>query len=341
MTDTETQSPFFAYDRNGAWPDFPEGQVAAATGMPMHLYHNDAMIPATLRPALSASRARDALTRSPAHMFHRVMNAEVEDEAPRSTNKHLRIGTAAHSLILRDEHAGESFVVGSPNFTDFRGGAKAEAQVATEQGKVFLLDSEYQVCQGMYDAYARSEMAQRIMRDGNGNAEVSAFWRMPEEGSPMEMCRFDWLPDKKQILDGFPVIDYKTCESINKWERAEMIDRKGALRLRLYYDAVIRLYFAEYEVPPVVPYCYLLQEKEAPYFMQAKTLRLGDPEDKKAAVILDIGGQALEIARRWWREALETGLWPQAEDLSTFSEMGFPVDRWNIPQLSQTRGIRR
>jgi len=279
-------------------------------------YHGDALLTGDECPALSASRATAALTRSPAAMIHRV--AEPVEVSP----PQFRIGQALHSKILHEHDWAATLHI--EDVADWKS-PKARDNLAefTRQGFTVLNRKEEALVNAMHAAFLASPVAAQLTTAAATDPEVSIFWRRAEAGrggaTPVLKCRPDMLPGAEALAEGVPIIDIKSVASLDKWERSAFWDYGTGLRLALYHEGIAAaLGVSEFN------YTFLLIEKEPPHFPQLRTARLGGANETLAVTN---GRKMLDLAWGIWEEGLNSGQWPGPLPALDISEEGPDPDR--------------
>jgi hypothetical protein len=199
------------------------------------------------------------------------------------------VGKAAHSLVLGT--GAEVVVVDAANW--MTKAAKEQRDVAYAAGKTPILTAEWHMVQDMADALSRHPIAKDLFQTGQGNAELSLFWK-DDQHAVMRRARLDWL-------QGGAIPDYKTCQSADPASIAKaMASFRYHMQADWYREAVIRLGLA-----PDPMFVLVFQEKTAPY-----CVTVVEP-DMEA---LRIGRALNEKALRIYADCTATDTWPGYSD---------------------------
>ena len=131
--------------------------------------------------------------------------------------------------------------------------------------------------------------------------------------------RPDFCPPFEYLSQGYPMIDYKTCQTIANWGIKNVRDFGLILRVAGYWEAA---YAAAGQNGAKVSLGYLLQEKSAPYTIQMQTISpyMDGAANEIATEIVDIGRKWLLNARMVWKECKKTGKYPSVKPLIAFGE---------------------
>lgn len=318
--------------------------------LPAEQYHKDALVPVGIRPAISASRANAFYNKSPGHMMHDFLGELAKDEA--ETKKANRVGTAAHSAILRDEGWESSLgLVAALNWTTKA--AKEDRDALLADGITPLNVPEYEEIKAMRASWVRSEMSQHLMMDAESHVESSVGWTesifdsvedavfddgglVVAPGALSYKCRPDYLPSFDRMNEGAPAIDYKTTADLDRFEADSLFSFGLGIRVALYYTGIKMLY------PNLerFHYCFLVQEKKAPYLIRGFFMNLSDDSDDKNALDILAGGEArLEKVKEQWRACAANNFWPFPLEVSGFSKTGRAVENDPVLNLSKKVGI--
>lgn len=238
--------------------------------------------------SLSASGMKILATQTPAHFRYRMDHP--------ATSAAFDLGTAAHSLVLEDDHTGIEVVESD----DWRTKAAREARdAAYAEGKTPLLTKDYTVVKAMRDSVAAHPLA-RLALEG-GKAEQSIFWE-DENGTPLR-CRPDkYDPDSKI---GPLVSDLKTSVSADPRQFAKAVLNFCYHQQQPHYqDGVLSVLGVE------PAFLFIVIEKAPPHLVSVIEL---DGEAVKA-------GRALNRkAVRIYNECRTANQWPgypQSEPIS-------------------------
>lgn len=269
--------------------------------MPADVYHADTVGD---RPSLSASIAKILVTKSPLHAWaaHPRLNPDyvMKHEAK------FDPGTAAHTVLLRDERAVQ-IVVASDWKTDL---AQLERDVARAAGKIPILAKQWHEVQRMVEAA-------RVQLDGtradprpftDGKAEQTMVW---EDNGVLCRALVDWLRDDRQAID-----DYKTTKaSANPEQWTRTLYGIGAdIQVAFYLRGCQALGW------PAPEFRFVVQETYPPYALSVIGL---DPPS------LELADSKVEYALGLWKEALNSGVFPGYPLDVAYAELpGYEEARW-------------
>ncbi|MGE0206181.1 MAG: PD-(D/E)XK nuclease-like domain-containing protein [Reyranella sp.] len=249
------------------------------------------------KPSLSSSIIKTLLGKSPRHAWteHPRLNP---DYLPQVGQRKFDIGTAAHSLMLRDPRAFSII-----DAADFRTKAAKEARdAAYEAGKIPLLVDDWTRVQAIVKA-GRAQLAQHEdARDAftEGAPEITLAW---QEGETWGRCRLDWLPN-----DGRTFRDYKTTSvTANP-------DSFGRQFYELGYDIQAAWYRRGIRAVLNIPdpaFELVIQEIEPPYALAV----MGLPPSA-----IDVAERKIDEALNWWRWCLDHDSWPGYSRLTCYVE---------------------
>lgn len=123
---------------------------------------------------------------------------------PVERTRNMIIGSAVHSLALEGEEAFYSEFVVAPKVNKRTNGGKAEWAEFEQAnaGKTVLEAGEFEAVQGCAISLKSHPLAKRMLRESEGQPEVTLQWRDSSTGLAMK-SRLDRLPcpDKRVILD--------------------------------------------------------------------------------------------------------------------------------------------
>jgi hypothetical protein len=224
-------------------------------------------------PALGSTSLKTLATRTPAHYQH--------DKAHPKNSDAFTLGTAAHSLILEDDTSGIE-VVSADNWLS-KAAKEAKAQALAE-GKQPLLNKEMAQVVAMRDAVMSHPVARELFT--GHKAEESVFW---DEDGQAYKCRPDaWKPGQ--------LVDLKTTVNADPREFGKTAYKFGYHQSAAHYQDGVLAATGE-----LLPFTFVLVEKQAPYFVSVVQL---DEEAVQA-------GRALnERAKRIYTECTKSGVWP-------------------------------
>lgn len=248
--------------------------------VPSSLYH--------AHDSLSASGMKILATQTPAHFRYRMDHP--------TTSAAFDLGTAAHSLVLEDDHS----TIEVCEFDDWRTkAAREERDAAYGAGKTPLLTKDYAVVKAMRDAVAAHPVA-RLALEG-GKAEQSIFWDH-ETGTRLR-CRPDKFDPESKI--GPLVADLKTSVSADPRKFAKSVADFGYHQQQPHYQDGAKTILG---VEPA--FLFIVIEKAPPYLVSVIEL------DADAIAT----GRALNRkAVRIYNECRATNTWPgypQSEPIS-------------------------
>lgn len=218
--------------------------------------------------SLSASGMKILATQTPAHYRYRMDNPEHKET--------FDVGTAAHSLVLEDDHSGIVKVDADSWRTK---AAQEQRDAAYADGKTPLLEKDYQIVRNMRDAVASHPLA-RIALEG-GKSEQSIFW--DDTTGTRLRCRPDKLDLESRI--GPLVIDLKTTVNADPRKFGKAVADLGYHQQDPHYrDGVMK-------VTGVDPaFLFILVEKTAPHLvsvveLDVDALNLGRALNRRAIKI--------------------------------------------------------
>ena len=211
-------------------------------------------------------------------------------------------GTAAHRLVLGVGpnlivHEYDAEKVKSPKATS---AWKAQQAEVREVGDVLLTPDEMATVQAMADKLSEHATAMRLLSEGK--AEVSAYADSPE-GVRMR-CRFDWLGD------GYGV-DYKSCADASPEGFARAVVNFGYDMQADWYQQVAALLDQ-----PLGAWCFVAQEKEAPYVVEVYELD---------SAFLARGRERNVRARQLFAECTASGDWSRGYTGQPYSTLYAPA----------------
>ncbi|MDX3637764.1 PD-(D/E)XK nuclease-like domain-containing protein [Streptomyces europaeiscabiei] len=222
---------------------------------------------------------------------------------PKPPKREFDLGNAVHAAVL-----GKGSDIVEIHYPDYKkADARAQRDIAYDDGKIPLLPKEKEQVDAMAAAIRRHSLAGPLFAPGNGVAERSIYWTDPATGVRCRV-RPDWLIVRPEVT---VVVDLKTTTDANpkacsKAIAAYSYHQQGAL----YLDGVTAAGLA----PEGARFLFVFQSKKAPYLVTVR--ELGDQDQ-------DIGRARNERALRLYADCEATGLWP---------DWTGPVDE--IPQIS-------
>lgn len=271
------------------WDGHPISEPGVYSGVPMDVYHGQL----TVGPSISSSGLRTIDGESPAHFFDAsYLNP---DRAPDEDKPHFTLGSAVHTLLMRESGFAERFIVRPAQWTDWR---KAEARdwrdAVISEGLGVLTQVDLEVIKGI----ARQMAADPFVRDGgfDGLAEHSIVWRDPETGV--------WLKARPDVwnVTARVVTDLKTISSADGISCRKAIgEHSYHVQLGLIAEGIEVLTGEKVDDGCVLAFA----EKKRPYCVNIK------PVDPQAVWI---GRQIVRRAVRKFAECLERQEWSGYED---------------------------
>lgn len=222
---------------------------------------------------------------------------------PKPPKREFDLGNAVHAAVL-----GKGSDIVEIEYPDYKkADARAQRDIAYDDGKIPLLPKEKEQVDAMAAAIRRDPLAGPMLAPGNGIAERSIYWTDPATGVRCRV-RPDWLIVRPEIT---VIVDLKTTTDANpkacsKAIAAYSYHQQGAL----YLDGVTAAGLA----PEGARFVFVFQSKKAPYLVTVR--ELGDQDQ-------DIGRARNERALRLYADCERTGMWP---------DWTGPVDE--IPQIS-------
>lgn len=289
-------------------------------------YHQDT----APKPSLSRSIAQKLIMESPRHAkaeHPRLTEQDEEEDDEKDKNSRARdIGSAAHSLLLRQPT--EIAILDYANFK--KKAAQEERTAAQEKGAIPLLKKDHKTVLRMIEA-ARAELATNEhpavralgIDDMKGNIlnEVTAAWIDPC-GDNWARCRIDQL---NITDDRITIIDYKTTElsaepsKVNKTIFSNEYHFQDA-----FYRRGIRRLFPEIDDhKKKLSFVFIVQEQFAPFEITVTEI------DEPGRLI---GEKMVSNAFMLWRKCLAEDWWP-----------GYPkgVIRAEMPAYVETSWLAR
>jgi hypothetical protein len=254
--------------------------------VPEDEYHGD-------RESLSVSGAKDLL-RAPALYQWRLDHPEQHD--------YFDFGSAAHAYLLG---TGRPLVpVDAPDWRS--AAARAERDRIRDEGKIPVLESEWERIEDMGEAISHHRMASALLE--SGRAEVSAYATDPETGI-LRRGRFDYL-----TVD--VVVDYKTTASAEPSAFATACARYGYDMQAAWYLDLCSLLGEDRE-----SFAFVAQEKTEPYLVSVYSLNEGAEAR---------GRRRNRRALDRFQHCLETDHWPGYTDDAEYTELRLP--RWAMAE---------
>lgn len=257
--------------------------------MPADVYHADP-VPGG---SLSSGGARKMLAPScPAKFRYWADNGQ-------ESTPDFDFGHAAHKLILRK--GPEISVIDADSWRT--NAAKAAAETARAEGLIPLLAPAWERAQEMETVLRAHPQAGQWFEPGTGAAEQSLFW-MDGEFGVWRRSRPDWVPHWRSSNDGRLILpDYKTCHSADPVALSKAMDQHGYDQQAAFTcDAAEALGLSP---PDSTVFLFVFQEKTPPYL-----ITVCQPD----VVAMRRGRMRNRIALSWFRECLDSGVWPGYSD---------------------------
>lgn len=226
-----------------------------------------------------------------------------ERDHGRKPKREYELGHAAHKLVLG---VGEELVVIAADSYRTKAAQEDQAQARAE-GKVPLLEAEYEVVKAMAAALRADELAAAMLEPGTGQPEQSLFWRDAETGV-IRRARLDWL--RTNASGRLWVPDYKTCNDASSDALERAANDYGYFRQsRWYLDGVNALGLGDSP-----RFAFVFQEKTPPYLVHVV---------EPTALALEAGAYYNRKALNTYAECMRTDRWP-----------GYSADAEHLTQIS-------
>lgn len=217
--------------------------------VPEAVYHADDFLPA---PSLSSSGAKKILNECPARFWH-------DRNTPDEPSEALRMGRAAHKLLLEPAAFAEQFGVLPEDYNGRTNAGKAQLAVIEESGRTAIKHDQFEAIKAMAEALKAHEFAYAAFE--NGTEEKTLVWFDAEFGIWCR-CRPDFFPKAHAIVP-----DYKTTLSAAPdYLRKAMFDHGYHQQAEWYLSGVRALGLIESP-----RFLLIFQEKEAPYLVTCVT----------------------------------------------------------------------
>lgn len=226
-------------------------------------------------------------------------------ENPPTDTPALRIGRAAHALVLEPETFAERWVV-APD-VDRRtkeGREEWEQFVRQSQGREILSPAEYEAIRAMATAI-ESQRLHKLVRAGR--AEVVLIWDDPDTALRCK-ARLDYLHHERGLF----VIDFKTTESAAEDAFAWSIQKYGYFSQAAFYCMGCEEIFGQ-----TPGYTWLAAEKAPPYAVAGYQIQ---------SATLNAGTEFCRRALRHYRRCLDADDWPGYPD----EVRPLDMPRWRI-----------
>lgn len=284
----------------------PIAEHGIYSGVPMDAYHGQL----TVGPSISSSGLRTIDSESPSHYYDRsYLNPDKKDD---DDNPAFVLGSAVHTLIMREDGFSEKYVVRPPQWTDWR---KSESRgwrdAAIAEGFGVLVPSDLDTIKGI----ARQLSADPFVKEGgfDGLAEHSIIWKDMETGV--------WLKSRPDILnpDARVIVDLKTCASADGHSCRKSIAEYGYhIQLGLACEGLEVLTGEKFDDGCVLVFA----EKKRPYGINVKPV---------AQSAIWAGRQIVRRAVRKFAECLDRGEWPGYADSGATAHL----PQWMERQLEE------
>ena len=285
--------------------DIFEGGIIRLDDYSEELYFSDDCLPSDIQPAISASLAMDVFNHSPARALWQARADKHEYK------KNLVIGTVAHSVILQQKGWDENIAVMPGDYKDWRTkAARAWRDTKLAEGKNPVKQDEMEMIWQMRKAWTQSKLAKLLTV--SGQSEVSLFWRCPETFCICKV-RWDFLPDNKMLLKGYPAVDYKTTASLADWTNKSVRNNNLLIRAALYYESLLELTGKPCDI------AYATQEKEPPYEVVVHFLKLSGKKPVPDHIdIMETARAQLKPVKVMMKECMDSGSYPKRKELVGF-----------------------
>jgi hypothetical protein len=238
------------------------------------------------------------------------LHARWKQDHPHEETPALRIGRAAHALILEPETFEQRWAVAPEVDRRTKAGKEAWSQFVDGSGdKDVIAAAEFESIQAMAQAI-ESQRLHKLVR--TGRAEVVLIWDDPDTGLRCK-GRLDYLHQERGLF----VIDFKTTECAAEDAFAYSIQRYGYHSQAFFYASGCD------EILGQTPgYTWLVAEKNPPYAVAAYQCQ---------GATLEAGGGLCRRALAKYKRCMESGDWPGYPDDVT------PIDmpRWAIEKEQQ------
>lgn len=211
-------------------------------------------------PAVNASLLKQ-IARSPAH-------ARAYMTAPQETTAAMAFGTAFHACVLEPEKFAENYIVFSGDRRTKAG--KEDYEAILKANRIPLSDDDYSTITLMAGAIGDHDAAASFVRDREGNAEASVFWRDERTGLQCK-CRPDiWL--------GKVLVDVKTTDDASPEGFAKSIVKYGYHLQAAHYlegtGAESFVFVAVEKKPPYAVAVYVLDQLSLQYAIDKRNALL-------------------------------------------------------------------
>jgi len=233
------------------------------------------------------------------------LHARWKQDHPQEDTPAMRIGRAAHALILEPETFEQRWAVAPDVDRKTKAGKESYAQFVDGSGdRDVIAASEFESIQEMAKAI-EGQRLHKLVR--TGKAEVVLIWDDPDTGLRCK-GRLDYLHQERGLF----VIDFKTTECAAEDAFAYSIQRYGYFSQAAFYCMGCE------EVLGQTPgYTWLVAEKSAPYAVAAYQIQ---------SATLNAGTEFCRRALQRYARCAANDEWPGYPDAVT------PIDmpRWRI-----------
>lgn len=252
----------------------------------------------------------DIIARSPMH--YQFSRQAANDSEPTAA---MRIGTAAHTLILEPENFAAEYAV-APEGIDRRTkeGKQLWADFQAEaDGKIVLKGEEMDQLEGMRDAVMAHPAAHQLLTGCAGAAELSAYWNDPETGA-LCRCRPDFWR-----TDGV-LVDLKTTDDASPDGFAMSVQKfRYHVQAPFYLDGCRQAIEHGGEDLPITPgaptaFVFIAVEKKPPH----------------AVAVYALDFDSLEIGREEYQRDLQT--YAECTAADNWPAYGEQIQRLGLPE---------
>lgn len=266
--------------------EFPKISEPGVYDLPIDVYHGDCCD----APSISSSGLRAIETGSPRHYW--VSSPYNPARIEVAGNKAMRLGSAAHHLLLGEDGFSRRYSVRPAEFKDWRSNAAKDWRGSVEaDGVVVLVPDELETIKRI----AESLHEHPVIRAGllNGDVEKSLFAR---DGDIWLKSRPDTIPADSNII-----VDLKTTTDASEAAvRRRIVDGAYHMQLALVGDLFKRVLGREPD-----EYVLVFVETGAPWSVNVT------PVDKEWVWY---GHRQNRRAIERFREGIKTGQWPGYDD---------------------------
>ena len=278
-----------------------------AGGGAFHLAERDYHADPCPEPSQSSSITKVLINETPAHAYqqHPRLNP---DYRPKAGTKVMDTGSVCHALMAGDV---ESIV--EIHHDDYRKKEAKEAKAsAVADGNTPILSRQLDKARTIVEAAYNQLVGSGSTLFGAGDSEVTIAHDNPAYG--WQRIKIDWWSEDRLIL-----ADYKTSEG----SASEAAFAKRAAQMD--YDIQDAFYISVVEeVFPFLAgrlrFVFVVQEMDPPYLLAVRELAESDRT---------VARRKVAIARRIWRDCLDSGKWPgYASGIERFVMPGWHQNAW-------------